>query len=197
MCAQHIQKGIDFIMAYGSGERGDIGSPDKNSPNGETFGGARENGRNAADSEGGGETKGGGGLKFILCALVLAGVMLTLPYTRDAARDIARRIAIDVDVESAIQALGEGISGERGFLQAIGDAVAVAFNGSGSDGSAGGGDISVSAASPESADGQAPPEGDGAIPDSAALFEDAVTASFGRTRSEYSDMLIPAGAPRG
>jgi hypothetical protein len=79
-------------------------------------------------------------------------------------------------------------------LEAIGDAFTVAFNGGG-DGARE--DISASVAQPDDAGGQAAPEGDEAIPDGAALFDDAVTASFVWTRSEYSDMLIPAGIPRG
>ncbi|MDR1589120.1 MAG: hypothetical protein LBS51_02895 [Oscillospiraceae bacterium] len=168
--------------------------------------GVGETGANASEARGKKEAKDGAGLSFALCALVLAAVVLALPYTRNAARDIARRIAADADIESAIHVLGEGISGERGFLQAIGDAFTVAFHGD--DEERGGGTESVSSAPvspaqpPVTGDADTPvsgetaPDGE-AIPDGAALFGGAVTSALAQTRSGYSDMLVPAGAPLG
>jgi hypothetical protein len=142
--------------------------------------------------------RGSGGFRFAMCALVLAGVVLTLPYTKDAARDLADRIGVKVDVKSAVRVLGEGISGERGFIQALGDAFAVAFrSGDGvTDGEEGGGmEVSGDASGSDEAGPEA--REDDMIPDAAAGFDDAVISAFAGTRSEYSDMLIPAGAPRG
>jgi hypothetical protein len=158
--------------------------------------GVPENGQNASNTGGAEAARvGGGGRRFILCALVLAGVALALPHTRNAARDIARRISAGVDIKSAVRMLGEGISGEREFTQAIGDAFSAAFLGG--DAAAEERDIQASAAQSGDDGDQAAPVDGAAIPSGAALFDDAVTASFAATRAEYSDMLIPAGAPRG
>jgi hypothetical protein len=144
-----------------------------------------------------GNGRGSGGFRFAMCALVLAGVVLTLPYTKDAALDAAEWIGGKVDVKSAVRVLGEGISGERGFVQALGDAFAVAFRSGGGPDDGEGGDMEASGGADGSEDTGADAREDAMIPDAAAGFDDAVISAFADTRSEYSDMLIPAGAPRG
>jgi hypothetical protein len=127
--------------------------------------------------------RNGGVFVFIVCALVLAGVILTLPYTRDAARGAVAWIAGDADAETAVRALGERVSGGSGFLRIVGDAFAAAL-------------WSGDGAAPD-APGARMRAGENSVPYAALMFDSAVTASFAGSRSEYSDMLVPAGAPRG
>ncbi|MDR2665708.1 MAG: hypothetical protein LBC21_05460 [Oscillospiraceae bacterium] len=114
---------------------------------------------------------------FALCALALAGVVLTLPQTREAARSIAGRLFGGADIREAVHIMGEGVRGERGFLDALYGAFDAAFLG-------GGGDMEVSS----------PGAGD---PDGAAEFTGAVRSALMKSRTDYSDGLVPAGAPLG
>jgi hypothetical protein len=118
--------------------------------------------------------------RFALCALALTGVVITLPQTREAARGIAGRLIDSADIEEAVHILGEGVSGERGFFDALSGAFAAAFLGGGD------GDMEVSS-----------PGADTMIPDSAASFSKAVESALIETRAEHSDGLVPAGAPMG
>ncbi|MDR1298755.1 MAG: hypothetical protein LBJ84_00690 [Oscillospiraceae bacterium] len=118
--------------------------------------------------------------RFALCALALVGAALALPHTREAARGIAGRLIDNADIKEAVHILGEGVSGERGFFDALSGAFAAAFL-DGRDG-----DMEVSS-----------PGAGAMIPDGAESFSEAVDSALIETRSEYSDGLVPAGAPMG
>ncbi|MDR0838121.1 MAG: hypothetical protein LBN99_00600, partial [Oscillospiraceae bacterium] len=129
---------------------------------------------------------------LLICVGVLAfavAIHYIFPHFSKAVGD---KVCAVVDYRSALGALGEGISGERKFTEALAEAWELAFRGTGAAAE----DASAPPAMPP------PPPEPTATPDitpdighaEEGTLADAAIAAFLEAQRDYSDYMIPAGA---
>lgn len=163
--------------------------------------------RKSASSRRGGAPAGRGAIKLIICLVLLAAAAL-LRFVYPSAYDtVGKKLGETVNYKAALTALGEGISGEKKFTEALGEAFTDAFT-TGISQPAGktDGSPAVSAspsAQPSSGDTVASPPSAAASPSGSndafggKEVSNAVVQAFLQSQEEYSDYTIPAGVTYG
>jgi hypothetical protein len=140
---------------------------------------------------------------YVCIGLFLAAVLVRLLFPATFA-GIGEKVNAVVNYKAALETLGEGVSGQKKFISALGEAFTYAFTGQGDTTDSGAGDATVTPA-----DGTASDEddavsafgeqGDAATSEPEAAespgqsFADAVIAAFMQDQSEFSDYAVPAG----
>ncbi|MEL4105993.1 M23 family metallopeptidase [Oscillospiraceae bacterium WX1] len=151
--------------------------------------------------------------KLAVCAgifVVAAGVKLLFP---SAMKTVGDELNAVVNYKAAFTAIGEGISGDKKFTAALGEALTYAFSGSAptQDGATPAPSATNDAA-PTQTDGQSSADdttGDGGtvetfaetdgsaetkeVPSKSEAFTNAVVSAFVQSQEQYSDYAIPAG----
>jgi murein DD-endopeptidase MepM/ murein hydrolase activator NlpD len=130
-----------------------------------------------------------------VCAAVFVLAVAVKLVFPDLAAGLGEKIGASVNYKAALEAIGEGLSGERKFTEALGAAWTIAFRGESPETEVQG--VPETAETPASAEAFAPapaitpqPESDA---DAAKEFSDAVIAAFMQSQQAYSDYAIPAG----
>jgi murein DD-endopeptidase MepM/ murein hydrolase activator NlpD len=141
-------------------------------------------------------------VRLAVCFVLLVAAVLLKFVFPDALRAIGEKISATVNYKQALATLGEGLSGERKFTEAVSEAFTYAF----STKPVPEGEITPveneESAVPAMADagagqsrGDEPASGAGGDTENAANTEltDAIMAAFLQSQEAYSDYAIPAG----
>ena len=157
-------------------------------------------------------------IKLYVCiGLFIAAVLLKFVFPA-AFETVGDKLNTVVNYRAALATLGEGISGEKKFTSALGEAFTYAFTGEASSVPAGTGetdgteDDSDTSGQTEDTVTVFGEDDDAAVTDNAAdsdgedaeatdspgkTFADAVIAAFMQDQSQYSDYAVPAGVSYG
>jgi murein DD-endopeptidase MepM/ murein hydrolase activator NlpD len=134
-----------------------------------------------------------------VCAAVFVLAVAVKLVFPDFVAAIGEKIGASVDYKAALEAIGEGLSGEKRFTEALGEAWTIAFRSEPPKTEVQG--VPEVSETPASAEAFAPApevtpkaEVTPAPEDAPKAFSDAVIAAFMESQQTYSDYAIPAGA---
>ncbi len=145
-------------------------------------------------------------LRLYICIGLLAAAVFVKFAFPTAFTALGDKLDAAVNYKAALTVLGEGISGEKKFTAALGEAFTYAFTGRDTD-EAGespepSGEEQTASPSPEASDAAVSTMSDPSPADEVSSgvrqsFADAVAAAFLQDQATYSDYAIPAGVSYG